>query len=175
MRRPVEAAILPGARSRSWPGLRADHETSRHRWIRRQTLQVSRFKIAGVLVGLAGLVTVVACGTGTSGTSTGLASSQVLHFPVLQDPKTWDPGRIDAEVDSELTQNVYDNLWRFDNNLNLVPDIASDVPSTSNGGISADGLTYTVHLKHNVTFNNGDALTAKDVLYSWNRAADLRG
>jgi len=138
-------------------------------------LQVSRFKIAGVLVGLAGLVTVAACGSGTTGTSTGLASSQVLHFPVLQDPKTWDPGRIDAEVDSEIVQNVFDNLWRFDNNLNLVPDIASQVPTVANGGISADGLTYTVHLNQNVKFNNGDAVTSKDVVYSWNRAAALRG
>lgn len=134
-----------------------------------------RYKIGSVCLGMAA-VAVAACGTTSSGPSGGsLASSQLLHFPVLQDPKTWDPGRIDAEVDSELVQNVFDNLWRFDNQLNIVPDIASDVPSTTNGGISADGLTYTVHLKQNVTFSNGDKVTSKDVVYSWNRAAALRG
>ena len=41
----------------------------------------------------------VACGGGGGGTQgTTLAKSQILHFPVLQDPKTWDPGKIDAEV-----------------------------------------------------------------------------
>src|SRR5207302_11088327 len=138
-------------------------------------LRSMRFKIGGICLGIAA-VAVSACGTTSSGPSgSSLASSQVLHFPVLQDPKTWDPGRIDAEVDSELVQNVFDNLWRFDNQLNVVPDIASDVPSTTNGGITADGLTYTVHLKQNVTFSNGDKVTSKDVLYSWNRAAALRG
>ena len=140
-------------------------------------MRVSRFKIGGLGVGLLGLLTVAACGGGSSSSSSGgaLASSQVLKFPVYQDPKTWDPGIADAEVDTELMQNVFDNLWRFDDTLKLIPDIATDVPTTSNGEISADGLTYTVHLKQNVTFDNGDKMTSKDVLYSWNRSVALRG
>ena len=119
---------------------------------------------------------VAACGGGSSSSSSGgLAPKQVLKFPTFQDPKTWDPGLMDAEVDTELTQNVYDNLWRFDNNLTVVPDIATQVPTQGNGGISADGLTFTVHLRQNVTFNNGDKVTSKDVLYSWNRGVALNG
>jgi oligopeptide transport system substrate-binding protein len=122
------------------------------------------------------MLTVAACGSGTSTTSSGaLASSQVLRFPVFQDPGTWDPAEMDAEVDTELMQNVFDNLWRFDDKLNIVPDIATAVPSQSNGGISADGTTYTVHLNPAAKFSNGDAVTAKDVLYSWDRAAAMHG
>jgi oligopeptide transport system substrate-binding protein len=116
---------------------------------------------------------VAACG-GTS-TGGGLASSQVLKFPVYQSPGSWDPGTSNAEVDSEIMQNVFDNLWRFDDNLNIVPDIATTVPTQANGGISSDGLTYTVHLNKSVKFNNGDSMTSKDVLYTWNRAAALQG
>ncbi len=119
------------------------------------------------------LLLVAACG-GSSSTG-GLASSQVLKFPVYQSPGTWDPGTADAEVDQEIQQNVFDNLWRFDDDLNIVPDIASAVPTQANSGISSDGLTYTVHLKTDVKFNNGDAMTSKDVVYSWNRAAALQG
>ena len=121
-----------------------------------------------------GALLLAACGGG-AGSSGGLATSQVLRFPVYQSPGSWDPGEADAEVDQEIMQNVFDNLWRFDDNLKIVPDIATEVPSTSNGGISSDGLTYTVHLKPNVKFNNGDAVTSTDVLYSWNRAAALQG
>ncbi|MBV9525042.1 MAG: hypothetical protein JOZ46_04405, partial [Candidatus Dormibacteraeota bacterium] len=130
-----------------------------------------------MLIGVAGVLTVAACGGSSGGNngSSSLASSQILHFPVLQDPKTWDPGIMDAEVDTELMQNVYDNLWRFDDKLNLIPDLATTVPSTSNGGISSDGMTYTVHLKSGVKFSNGDPLTSADVVYSWNRSAALRG
>jgi oligopeptide transport system substrate-binding protein len=137
-------------------------------------LVLSRFKVGGIALGLLSVIAVAACGGGSS-SSSGLAASQILRFPTFQDPKTWDPGLMDAEVDTELTQNVYDNLWRFDNSLNVAPDIATQVPTQANGGISSDGLTYTVHLKQNVTFSNGDKVTSKDVLYSWNRGAALNG
>src|SRR2546426_695530 len=95
---------------------------------------------------------------------------QMLQFPVIQDPKTWDPAEIDSAVDRDLMQNVFDNLWRLDDRLRVVPDIATAVPSIANGGVSADGLTYVVHLKPGVRFSNGDAVTSSDVLYSWNRS-----
>jgi oligopeptide transport system substrate-binding protein len=139
-------------------------------------LRANKFTIGGIGLGVLGLLTAAACGSTSSTTSTKtLASSQVLHFPVFQDPGTWDPGEMDAEVDTELMQNVFDNLWRFNDQLQIVPDIASVVPTQANGGISADGMTYTIHLNPAAKFSNGDPVTSKDVLYSWNRAADLRG
>jgi oligopeptide transport system substrate-binding protein len=137
----------------------------------------NKLTIGGIGLGVLGLLTAAACGS-TSSTNTGtgtLASSQVLHFPVFQDPGTWDPGESDIETDSELMQNVFDNLWRFDDKLNIVPELATAVPTQANGGISADGLTYTVHLNPAAKFSNGDPFTSKDVLYSWNRAAELHG
>ena len=82
-------------------------------------------------------VVAAACGStssSSSSSSSGLASSQVLKFPAFQNPGTWDPGEADAEVDTEFMQNVFDNLWRFDNNLNIVPDIATAVPTSSQRG-----------------------------------------
>jgi len=140
-------------------------------------LRPNKLTIGGIGLGVLGLLTAAACGS-TSSTTTGsgtLASNQVLHLPVFQDPGTWDPGYMDAEVDTELMQNVFDNLWRFDDKLNIVPDLATAVPTQANSGISADGLTYTVHLNPAAKFSNGDAFTSKDVLYSWNRAAALHG
>src|SRR6202795_3911653 len=136
------------------------------------TLRFRAVQSAAILGGISLLV--AACGNSTP-TTTGLAASQVLKFPVYQSAGTFDPGEADAEVDTEISQNVFSNLWRFDDKLNLVPDLATDVPSTSNNGVSADGLTYTVHLKQNVKFNNGDSFSSKDVLYSWNRSAALQG
>ena len=140
-------------------------------------MRPNKLTIGGIGLGVLGLLTAAACGSTSTSTSTSgaLASSQVLKFPVFQDPGTWDPGEMDAEVDTELMQNVFDNLWRFDDNLNIVPDIASTVPTQANGGISSDGMTYTIHLNPKATFSNGDAVTSKDVLYSWNRAVALHG
>ncbi len=112
----------------------------------------------------------VACSGGGTNNSTSLASDQTLKFPILGDFGTLDPGEISVETDSEIAQNMYNGLLKYDNNLNIVPDIAAAMPT-----VSSDGLTYTFKLRQDVTFSNGDKVTSKDVLYSWNRAAWLQG
>ena len=117
-------------------------------------------------------IAVAACTGGAPGASSprNLASDQTLRFSVQHDPVTLDPAMIASEEESQVAHNVFDGLLRFDNNLNVVPDIAAAMPT-----ISPDGQTYTFKLRSDVTFSNGDKLTAKDVLYSWNRAAAMEG
>ncbi len=130
-----------------------------------------RFPRAFCVLG-ATLLVAAACGGGGGGgaQSQRLASDQTLRFPILGDFTTLDPGRLDAETDAEVAQNLFDGLLKFDDNLKTVPDIAQSLPD-----VSPDGLTYTFHLRHDVKFWNGDPVTAKDVIYSWNRGAVLQG
>jgi oligopeptide transport system substrate-binding protein len=114
-----------------------------------------------------------ACGGGSSSgtTSSGgaaLASNQLFRFPITDDIKTLDPGHTSTAVDISFVQNVFGGLYRFDDKLKEIPDIATGPPD-----ISADGLTYTFHMRHDVKFSNGDPVTSADVVYSWNRAARL--
>ena len=120
----------------------------------------------------AGLLAVAACGQsgGSTTSSSKLASDQTLKFAIGDDFGTLDPAQLNAESDSEIAQNVFDGLIKFDQNLNIVPDIASSMPT-----ISSDGLTYTFSLRKDVTFSNGDKVTSKDVIYSWDRAAAQQG
>jgi ABC-type oligopeptide transport system substrate-binding subunit len=117
-------------------------------------------------------MTLVSCsnGSGGSATPTSLATDQTLRFPIQHDVSSMDPAMIDSEAEAEIAQNLFDGLLKFDGNLNVVPDIALSMPA-----ISTDGATYTFKLRQDVSFSNGDALTAKDVLYSWNRAAAMQG
>jgi oligopeptide transport system substrate-binding protein len=112
----------------------------------------------------------VACGGGGGTTGKSLASNQTLSFPILSDFGTLDPAIADAETDTEISQNMFDGLVKFDENLNIVPDLATAVPTAD-----STGLNYTFTLRHDVKFSNGDAFTSKDVLYSWNRAAAMQG
>jgi oligopeptide transport system substrate-binding protein len=111
----------------------------------------------------------VACGGGGGNTGTSLASNQTLSFPILSDFGTLDPAIADAETDTEISQNMFDGLVKFDENLNIVADLATAVPTADSSG------NYTFALRHDVKFSNGDAFTSKDVLYSWNRAAAMQG
>jgi ABC-type transport system substrate-binding protein len=82
----------------------------------------------------------------------------------------------DPAVDYEtmggwLLQNVYETLifYNGSSTTDLVPVVATEVPTVDNGGISADGLTYNFTIRDGITFSNGNTLTASDVKYSFDR------
>ena len=126
-------------------------------------------RIAFALVVPALVATACGSGGGTSSSSGGaLAATQQFRFPIIDDIKTLDPGHVSTAVDIAFVQNVFGGLYRFDDSLKEIPDIATSMPD-----ISSDGLTYTFHMRKDVKFSNGDPVTSADVLYSWNRAARL--
>jgi oligopeptide transport system substrate-binding protein len=116
----------------------------------------------------AGMVALACGGNNSGGGSETLASEQTLTFPIQDDIATLDPGHVDSGVDITFTQEVFDGLYKFDNNLKVVPDIATGMPD-----VSSDGMTYTFKLRKDVKFSNGDPVKASDFLFSWNRAAHL--
>lgn len=111
-------------------------------------------------------VLVAACGNGTTTTTSNLAADQTLRFPSDSTLGTLDPAQINAETDVEIYQNLFDGLLKFDDKLNVVPDIATSLPT-----ISSDALTYTFKLNPNAKFWNGDPVTAQDFIYSFSRSA----
>jgi peptide/nickel transport system substrate-binding protein len=58
-------------------------------------------------------------------------------------------------------------ILRYDADGNYVPDLATAVPTTANGGISRDNLTITVHLRKGVVWADGAPLTAADWLFTY--------
>ena len=87
------------------------------------------------------------------------------------DIDTMDPNLAYDTASGGLIMNVMETLIWFDHTdaTSFVPVLATEVPSVENGGISADGLTYTFHIREGVTFHNGNDLTASDVAYSFQR------
>jgi oligopeptide transport system substrate-binding protein len=77
-----------------------------------------------------------------------------------------DPAAINAETDTQIYQNLFDGLLKFDDTLKVIPDIATDLPQITDGG-----LTYTFKLNPKAKFWNGDPVVAKDFIYSFSRAA----
>lgn len=47
------------------------------------------------------------------------------------------------------------------------PELATEVPSFANGGISEDGLTYRFHLRDDVIWHDGEPFTAADVVFTY--------
>lgn len=70
-----------------------------------------------------------------------------------------------ATTHSSGDKLVFSGLVSFDPHLNLAPDIAET------WDVSEDGRIYTFHLRQNAKFHDGRAVTAADVVFSWERAA----
>jgi oligopeptide transport system substrate-binding protein len=99
-----------------------------------------------------------------------LAADQTLSFPIALDVADLDPALISTAAEVDIFRNVFSGLYKFDNQLHVVPDLAMNLPT-----VSEDGRTYTFHLRHNGHFSNGDPITADDFIFSWNRAAAKQG
>ncbi|HSS93248.1 MAG TPA: peptide ABC transporter substrate-binding protein [Candidatus Dormibacteraeota bacterium] len=120
---------------------------------------------------LSGLVLLAVCNPSTPPPPKEvLAPDQTLSFPIAQDVADFDPAQMSSPTDVDIFRNVFSGLYKFDQSLNEVPDLATG-PAT----ISADGLTFTFHVRPNALFSNGDPITADDFIYSWNRAAAKQG
>jgi peptide/nickel transport system substrate-binding protein len=85
---------------------------------------------------------------------------------VTQEPTVFNPLMPHIEVDDSVAFSVFDALFRIDPQGVIVPNLAVEVPSQANGGISEDGLTWRVRLRDDVRWHDGEAFTAEDVKFT---------
>ena len=89
-----------------------------------------------------------------------------------QEPTLFNPVLSGLEVDRGAQYAIFDSLWRIDENAQLVPNLATEIPTRDNGGVSADGLAYTFKLRQDAKWHDGTPLTAKDVLFTHTKIMD---
>ncbi|GAA2726744.1 ABC transporter substrate-binding protein [Cellulomonas aerilata] len=139
----------------------------------RQTLRQTRV-LAGAT---AGLLLLTACsgggedvdldggGDGASGAGAE-ASGPVLRAAIGGEPDQLDPNKTSSYFSFQVLENVFDTLVEPDENLDMQPALAESWET------SDDGLTWTFHLRDDVTFHDGSEFTADDVVYSFDRIVD---
>ncbi|MDB6127295.1 MAG: oppA 1 [Verrucomicrobia bacterium] len=80
------------------------------------------------------------------------------------EPATLDPQLIDAATDQNIAVALFEGLTVLDEKT------AQPIPGAAERwDISPDGLSYTFHLRASGRWSNGDALTASDFVYSFQR------
>lgn len=89
-----------------------------------------------------------------------------LRAGLDSDPPNMDPHRSTAAVDRQVFQNLYDKLVDTDENLKIVPMLATS------WSISQDGRTYTFRLQRGVQFHDGTPFNAQAVVYNFERMRD---
>lgn len=85
---------------------------------------------------------------------------------VSQEPTVFNPLMPHIEVDDNVHFSIFDALVRINEHGAIVPNLASEVPSLENGGISEDGLEWRIRLRDDVRWHDGEPFTAEDVKYT---------
>ncbi len=102
-------------------------------------------------------------GTGETSTSAATATNTdtTLRALTLVSSEAFNPLSSAGQGDKPVYHALFDCLFRFDNDGNVVPMLAESYEQ--------DGLDVTIHLRDDVTFSDGNPLTANDVVFSYNQ------
>ena len=88
----------------------------------------------------------------------------VLHFSIGSEPSDLDPHTVVALADAKIMSALFEPLVTFEP-VTLAPKPAL----AERWEISADGLSYTFHLRADLKWSNGDPIVAQDCVDSWRR------
>lgn len=128
--------------------------------------KIKKIIVSAMVVTLTTL-TLAGCGasknTGTGASNGNAEKKTTLTYGLSSEPNSLDPMSIAMMSSFTITNAIYDTLMEYQDDGTYKPSLAESVD------VSSDGLTYTIPVKKGVKFQDGSALTAKDVKFSIDR------
>jgi oligopeptide transport system substrate-binding protein len=94
------------------------------------------------------------------------AEPKVLRTNNSSEPGSLDPALAQGTHESWVLDHVFEGLMKKDQNGEIVEGMAESYT------LADDNVTYTFIIKDDVTWSNGEPVTAHDFEYSWKRALD---
>lgn len=120
---------------------------------------------------LLGLALVLVATTSALAATNGKAAAPTLVVDKSFEIKTADPQRAFEPTASIVNRGVFDTLFTYKGS-----DVAHPVPLlVQSWKASRDAKTFTFHLRKDVRFADGTALTSTDVVFSLRRLVNLKG
>ncbi|MBX6343045.1 MAG: hypothetical protein IRY97_11345, partial [Thermomicrobiaceae bacterium] len=83
------------------------------------------------------------------------------------EPDTLNPTLTTMTVARWVLDTVDARLVRIRQDGSDEAELLAEVPSLDNGGISPDGQTYVLHFKPDLAWSDGEALDARDFVFTW--------
>lgn len=124
----------------------------------------------------AAVVSLFACSKAVAPSPRPLGGSghQAVRLAINSEPNSLNPILETTYQESYVEEAIFNGLLKYDAHENLVGDLAVDVPSVANGGISRDGKSITYHLRHGVRWHDGKPFTSADVAFSFAATMDSK-
>lgn len=96
-----------------------------------------------------------------AGVYPGTPDSDMVVLDTTSEPLDLNSMMVSDSLSATVLQHIMSGLARLDANDNPVEDLAESWE------ISDDNMTYTIHLRQDAKWTNGDPVTAKDFYFSW--------
>lgn len=90
-----------------------------------------------------------------------------LRYTTAEDISTLNPLIFISATLGLMSSLTMAFLVRYDAHNRPVPELATEVPTLQNGGISKDGKTITFHLRKGVVWSDGAPFDARDLVFTW--------
>lgn len=104
---------------------------------------------------------------GTMGVAAKNASPSGQVTIVGANVETLNPLLSESTYETTVLNCIFSQLIRLTETGQLIPDLATAVPSVENGGMSKDGKTVTFKLRKDAKWQDGQPVTADDVVFTW--------
>ncbi len=97
-----------------------------------------------------------------------------LRIGSPDEPDNLNPMYAHTDATDQVDALIFAPVFRYDAHGNFVPELATEVPTYRNGGISRDSRTITLHWRRGVTWSDGAPLTARDLRFTWHAVMNPR-
>ncbi|WP_239752641.1 peptide ABC transporter substrate-binding protein [Mammaliicoccus sp. J-M40] len=121
-------------------------------------------KILSIL--LTAVLVLSACSSGGSGGKSS-KDGQTLNLQINGDVPTMDPAMATDGLSFDMFFQTMEGLYTLDKDDKAIPAVAKGEPKITN-----DGKKWTVKLRENAKWSNGDPVTANDFVYAWRKVVD---
>ena len=97
-----------------------------------------------------------------------------LRIGMSDEPDNLNPMFAHTDATDQIDALILAPVFRYDPHGEFVPELATEVPTYANGGISKDSKTIVLHWRHGVRWADGAPLTARDLRFTWRAVVDRR-
>ena len=129
---------------------------------------VSRLALLAGLALAAGLLLGAAVASASSPSPSASTDQVVLKIGWTVEPDTLNPFIGWQNQDYEIWSINYSFLFGFGTSDKPTLDLAAEYPTKENGGLSADGKVWTIKIRPDLKWSDGEPLTAADVAFTYN-------
>lgn len=126
-------------------------------------MKLNRVTFSLLAAGLLGVSSWVQAAEVPAGTV--LADKQELVRNNGSEPASLDPHKVESNVEFNLISDMFDGLVAVRLDGSIEPRLAASWENK-------DNLVWTFHLRPGITWSDGTAITAQDVVWSWQRLID---